>query len=190
MTKTDVTGEPWKPDPSRGMGIVSTRFEDHYDNCDWCVVLDPNRPDNHYYHEETIRMMEQRREVERASKQQVRLLDVCGVVHVAPPTMTTALYRPYDAEQRLLYVGITDDFAGRQAAHRRGSTWAEFACRVKVDWFPSRNAAEQAEIEAIKVEQPVFNDQHNATPEARERAVRYLVERGRVDLLALAVSRG
>lgn len=108
-----------------------------------------------------------------------------------PPTgMTTALYRRYDADDNLLYVGISDNPRRRGARHRKRSSWAAFAVRAGVEWFPSREAAEAAERAAIETESPLFNDRHNATPEARARLVHYLVDRGRLDLLAPAVSRG
>ena len=66
----------------------------------------------------------------------------------------------------------------------------DFAVRSTIERFPSRDAALEAEETAIKAEHPLFNHQHNNTPEARRRLVEYLVSHGRFDLLAPAVSRG
>lgn len=103
---------------------------------------------------------------------------------------TTALYRWYDAANRLLYIGITNDVAVRQSSHAKRSSWAEFAARSTVQRFSTRQEAEVAEVKAIKAERPLFNRQHNDTPEARQRLVTYLVQQNRLDLLAPAIQRG
>jgi len=102
----------------------------------------------------------------------------------------TALYFWFDAEDRLLYIGITGDLAVRQTSHAKRSTWAQFAARAEVVRYPSRTEAEVAEKAAIESERPLFNHVHNDSPEARAHLVRYLIDRGRADLLAPAVSRG
>lgn len=101
-----------------------------------------------------------------------------------------ALYRWFDAGDHLLYVGTTNDIAIRSASHGKKSSWTTFAVRCTVEFFDTRVEADQAEVTAIKNERPLFNAQHNSTPEARRRLVAYLVEHGRLDLLAPAVSRG
>lgn len=102
----------------------------------------------------------------------------------------TALYRWYDADDTLLYIGITNDPHVRQSAHAKKSSWADFAVRGTIERFPSRPEAEAAEKAAIEAERPLFNHVHNDTPEARARLVAYLIQHGRMDLLAPAVSRG
>lgn len=102
----------------------------------------------------------------------------------------TALYRWFDADDLLLYVGISDQLATRVGNHIKGSSWMDFAVRSTIERFPLRDLAAAAEEAAIKAEQPLFNHQHNDTPEARMRLVEYLVRHGRADLLAPAVSRG
>lgn len=102
----------------------------------------------------------------------------------------TALYFWFDAEDVLLYIGITGDLATRQSSHAKRSSWSEFADHSKVRRFPSRPEAEAAEKAAIEADRPLFNRVHNDTPEARQRLVAYLIEHGRADLLTPAVSRG
>ena len=102
----------------------------------------------------------------------------------------TALYRWWDDTDLLLYVGIADHLGERTKGHVKGSSWMEFAARSAVERHPSRIVALRAEEAAIKAEKPLFNYQHNNTPEARRRLVEYLIERDRLDLLAPAVSRG
>ncbi len=105
-------------------------------------------------------------------------------------TAVTALYRWYDADDQLLYVGITNDPHVRQSSHAKKSSWADFAHHARIERHPSRALAEAAEKAAIESERPLFNHVHNDTPEARQRLVAYLIEHGRMDLLAPAVSRG
>ena len=102
----------------------------------------------------------------------------------------TALYRWWDDADLLLYIGISDELAGRVKGHVKGSSWMDFAARSAIERYPSRAAALDAEEAAIKSEHPLFNHQHNNTPEAQMRLVEYLIKHGRTDLLAPAVSRG
>lgn len=102
----------------------------------------------------------------------------------------TALYRWWDEADLLLYIGISDELSGRTGSHIKGSSWMEFAARSTIARYPTRPEAKEAEIVAIKREGPIFNKQHNDTPEARRRAVEYLLEHDRLDLLAPLMSRG
>jgi predicted GIY-YIG superfamily endonuclease len=101
-----------------------------------------------------------------------------------------ALYRWFDWDDRLLYIGITRDVAVRSDSHSRSSSWARFAARCEVMRYPTREMVETVERQCIRDEQPLFNHIHNDSPEARQRLVAYLVEQGHLDLLAPAVSRG
>lgn len=94
----------------------------------------------------------------------------------------TALYRYFDDKDRLLYIGISSSLGGRHKTHIGSSHWMELTARSEVVRYPSRAKAEDAEREAIKTEQPLFNKQHNDTPKARERLSAYLREIGRTDL--------
>ena len=66
----------------------------------------------------------------------------------------------------------------------------EFVARSTVERYPRRSVALEVEEAAIKAERPLFNFQHNNTPEAQQCLVEYLIERGRLDMLAPVVSRG
>jgi predicted GIY-YIG superfamily endonuclease len=118
--------------------------------------------------------------------------DRSGERSVECPTngQRTAIYRWYDADGMLLYIGITGAFATRQSSHIKRSSWAKFAAKSRVEWIDGRCDAELLEIEAIKAEQPLFNYQHNDTPDARKRLVEYLVAKDCLDLLRPCVSRG
>lgn len=106
------------------------------------------------------------------------------------PTGPTALYRYFDADDLLLYVGISDRLRSRTGSHIAGSSWMDFAVRSTIGRHPARAIALDAEESAIKAEHPLFNQQHNDTPEARRALVEYLIKHDRLDLLAPAVSRG
>jgi len=105
-------------------------------------------------------------------------------------TQETALYRWYDEADLLLYAGISDHLHSRTGSHIKGSSWMEFAVRSTIARHATRPEAKEAETTAIKTEHPIFNKQYNDTPEARRRAVEYLIQHDRLDLLAPAVSRG
>jgi hypothetical protein len=88
------------------------------------------------------------------------------------------LYRWYDEDDRLLYVGISNEPATRALTHLRGSRWTDFAVRMELDpaSFPDRPTALEAEAEAIRQERPIFNTIHAFASRAAQ--VRYLRERG------------
>ena len=106
------------------------------------------------------------------------------------PAAVTALYRYYAERDALLYVGISDELWRRTEEHVKASAWMDFAVRSTIERYPTRKEAADAETAAIKAEQPLFNDVHNRTPEAKARLVEFLIEHGRADLLAPKVSRG
>lgn len=108
----------------------------------------------------------------------------------ASASAATALYRYYDADDVLLYVGITGDLAERELDHICDSTWMDFAARSTIERFPTRDEAEDAERDAIRDDAPLFNIAHNDTPGMTRRLVEYLVKQNRLDLLMPAVSRG
>jgi DNA-binding transcriptional regulator YhcF (GntR family)/predicted GIY-YIG superfamily endonuclease len=72
----------------------------------------------------------------------------------------TALYRLYDADDELLYVGISADPEGRWKQHSASATaagWWPQVTRKEVRWFPTREAADEAETAAIEAEHPLHN---------------------------------
>ena len=102
----------------------------------------------------------------------------------------TALYRIWGDADLLLYIGISDRLRSRTGSHIAGSSWMDFAVRSTIERYPTRAVALDAEEAAIKAERPLFNHQHNDTPESRRALVEYLIKHDRLDLLAPAVSRG
>lgn len=66
----------------------------------------------------------------------------------------TAVYRCYDVNDSLVYIGSSNDPPDRVSAHRaRGVPVA----RWTAEWFDSRDEALTAETEAIAAERPPFN---------------------------------
>lgn len=69
----------------------------------------------------------------------------------------TALYRHFDADGYLLYVGISLAPLARTRQHRLTSAWIRDVVRVDIEWYASRRRAERAEWEAIRAEKPLYN---------------------------------
>ena len=72
----------------------------------------------------------------------------------------TTLYRYYDNDGHLLYVGITGDNTKRQSQHRRKSFWFGEIYSASFEHFNNRHEASQAEVAAIQSERPRYNTQH------------------------------
>lgn len=79
----------------------------------------------------------------------------------APHPGRTAVYRHFDADGVLLYIGIAKDPAQRSEQHGYHSRWWRFVADTTVTWFDTRDAALNEEREAIGRERPVFNGTHN-----------------------------
>jgi hypothetical protein len=75
--------------------------------------------------------------------------------------MRTALYRHWNAEGELLYVGISLSAVERLSAHAREAGWAGLIAHVTVEWFDTRLEAMAAEKRAILDERPKHNTAHN-----------------------------
>lgn len=67
----------------------------------------------------------------------------------------TALYRLYDRDGTLLYVGITHDLQERWRSHARNQIWWLDVARKEHVWFNTRAEAETAEKRAILSEDPL-----------------------------------
>jgi hypothetical protein len=74
--------------------------------------------------------------------------------------MKTALYRHYDAQGALLYVGASVNPYGRFSQHKCKSKWAYDVRRIEIEWFSCRSEAQDAEKAAIKSERPKYNLLH------------------------------
>lgn len=68
-----------------------------------------------------------------------------------------ALYRHFDAEGTLLYVGISLRPMTRTKEHVTLSGWADQIANVRIEYFPTRKEAMEAEARAVLDENPVHN---------------------------------
>lgn len=98
-------------------------------------------------------------------------------------TQPFALYRYFDENGRLLYIGISGELGARVSGHVAKSRWMQLAAGSTIERHGTLAEVKAVEVAAIKAEHPLFNLQHNDTPEARERLRLYLDEIGRPDLL-------
>jgi predicted GIY-YIG superfamily endonuclease len=67
------------------------------------------------------------------------------------------LYRFYDADGVLLYVGRTTDPTSRLRAHRQAKPWWPDIARIEMQHLASPSALADAEIRAIRDEAPLYN---------------------------------
>lgn len=73
----------------------------------------------------------------------------------------TALYRHYDKDDNLLYIGISHSLMQRVCSHTQHSNWILKSAKMSIEWFDNRYIARHAERLAIKAEKPMFNKDHN-----------------------------
>jgi hypothetical protein len=69
----------------------------------------------------------------------------------------TDLYRHFNRQFRLLYVGISLNAWERARQHKSIAQWADEGFLMTVETHPNRAAALAAEAEAIRTEAPVYN---------------------------------
>jgi hypothetical protein len=68
------------------------------------------------------------------------------------------VYRVYDANGRLIYVGQSINLHTRASEHRGQSWWWKpLAHRMRIELHPTQDSAKAAEKVAIQEETPVFN---------------------------------
>lgn len=72
--------------------------------------------------------------------------------------VVTAVYRLYRTDGRLLYVGISDNPAGRFKDHKAAKPWWWEVVTREITWYPSRLLAKAEEDLAVASENPIYND--------------------------------
>ena len=77
-----------------------------------------------------------------------------------------AVYRLYNAERTLLYVGFTLNLRRRMEGHARDKWWWPQVAHRTMVWYGSEWDARKAEAEAIDAEKPLHNC-HGSLPSAR-----------------------
>lgn len=80
------------------------------------------------------------------------------------------LYRFFDAEGTLLYVGISLNAAARASQHSKGKPWWPQVVRMDVEHFGpiTRRNMERAEKAVIRLERPLHNVVHNMDTRPRD----------------------
>lgn len=81
-------------------------------------------------------------------------------VSTEPEDDATSVYRVYDAEGALLYIGMSLNALSRLYSHSLDKPWWSEVARVEVSHFSSRSDASRAERRAIESEAP----RHNVAP--------------------------
>jgi predicted GIY-YIG superfamily endonuclease len=76
----------------------------------------------------------------------------------------TFVYRLFDAEGALIYIGMSDDVARRVHDHALRKPWGSTIARCEKSLYPTRQEAARAECSAIYSEQPFFNVNHTGRP--------------------------
>lgn len=74
--------------------------------------------------------------------------------------MPEFLYRHFNKDGILLYIGISLSAIQRLAQHEATSPWFEQISDVKIESYPDRESALDAERRAIENETPLYNIRH------------------------------
>ena len=82
-----------------------------------------------------------------------RYCDPCLMDGYAP----YVVYRAFDADGALLYVGCSGDVHKRIADHRKWAEWRHDAVRWTYQLYPDERSALAAEAAAITAEDPIYN---------------------------------
>lgn len=69
----------------------------------------------------------------------------------------TSLYRHFDRDGRLLYVGISNNALARLRGHKLDASWYPEITDISIAHYPDRATAERAEARAIRTEAPLYN---------------------------------
>lgn len=99
-------------------------------------------------------------------------------------TEKTILYRYFDSEGELLYLGITGNNLRRQSEHRRDSGWFDLVCSATFQHFDSRSEAEMAERMAITKERPIYNKTYNQPDHSQFNLMGYFGKLHLISMLA------
>jgi predicted GIY-YIG superfamily endonuclease len=74
----------------------------------------------------------------------------------------TYLYKLYDQNNKLLYIGITTDYKVRFKNHANNQSWWNKVSRHWIKKYPSRTSALRAEKRIIARQKPKYNITYNS----------------------------
>lgn len=95
-----------------------------------------------------------------------------------------AVYRLWDDAGKLLYVGVTGNL-GRRLDNHAEKRWFLRVSSITLEWFRDRDTAEEAEVAAIRDEEPEYNVAGSVLEMERRRvAAKRHLERVRAHLQA------
>jgi predicted GIY-YIG superfamily endonuclease len=96
------------------------------------------------------------------------------------------LYRMFDADGNLLYVGLTNNPRSRFSDHCKTKSWFDQVSNIKVQTFQSRRDLLDAERTAIETEVPLHNVTHNEVRAEIRFGVQFEADEDEDDRLAVA----
>ena len=67
------------------------------------------------------------------------------------------LYRMFDSDDNLIYIGLTNNPPGRFKQHSQDKSWWDSVKYIAVEQFSSRDELIAAERTAIETERPIHN---------------------------------
>ena len=79
------------------------------------------------------------------------------------------LYRHFDSDKKLLYVGISCKVLLRTFLHQNRAKWFEQISMITLEKFSSKKEAKLAEASAIMTENPIYNILHKNKPIEKSR---------------------
>ena len=95
--------------------------------------------------------------------------------------MTQTLYRHFDANNNLLYIGVSSRISQRIKEHSIHSSWWKNVSKITLEHFETRKEVLEAERNAIIAEQPKHNIKHkNGKIKDVKESVEYSDYRGRL----------
>ena len=98
------------------------------------------------------------------------------------------LYRHFNSDEELLYVGVSLSALARLCQHKAKSEWYSQITRIEIENWPTRNAAEEAEKILIAHFKPAHNITHNRVPESEPKNSQERYNRKRTRLCEFAVT--
>lgn len=91
--------------------------------------------------------------------------------------MTGYFYKHYDANDRLLYAGITNKWEKRSATHMCGAHWSGEIHRFEIYVCEDMEEAARREVDCVRNENPLYNVKRFTTPRSAEDFIRIINEK-------------
>ena len=93
--------------------------------------------------------------------------------------MQEVLYRFFDSQGTLLYVGISCNWMARLKQHSARADFYSAVAGMTLERFPDRETVLKAELEAIETENPLYNRADNPDYATWQTHFRYLLDMAR-----------